>query len=381
MRTPSACVLGDLDMVAPLVLAGIQCAVVAPPGDPARYSRRAMALEWADPQTAPHQLLGLLERHSRTCGEKPVLFYQTDAFTSFVSTYRDRLARHFTFVIASVEHIQALTDKVRFRELAEDALLPVPTTHTLATADDAPLHVPLTFPALIKPPTRDDARWGKVERISKVVEVTDMHHLRALWPRLSGYGGEVVLQELVPGPETAIVSYHCYARAGTVVADFTGAKLRTRPAKYGHSTALSIHYDPEVLELGRDVIRRIGLDGVAKLDFKRTPERRLALLEINPRFNLWHHPAALAGVNLPALVWSDLTGARRPPISAPSSGVCWMSPWDLQAARDEGVPLRAWLTWAHRCQARSMMSARDPLPFLRLCVQRAGRWIRGRRRR
>ena len=43
-----------------------------------------------------------------------------------------------------------------------------------------------------------------------------------------------------------------------------------------------------------------------------TSAGRLHLLEVNPRFNLWHHPAAVAGVNLPALVHADLTGAPRP---------------------------------------------------------------------
>jgi hypothetical protein len=55
-----------------------------------------------------------------------------------------------------------------------------------------------------------------------------------------------------------------------------------------------------------------------------------------------------------------------------------MSPWDLQSARDYGVPLRRWLPWAWRCQAKSMMAWDDPLPFLRLSVQRVGRVLRRR---
>ena len=56
-------------------------------------------------------------------------------------------------------------------------------------------------------------------------------------------------------------------------------------------------------ELGRTLVQRLGLRGVAKFDFKRAADGRLFLLEVNPRFNLWHHPGALAGVNLPALVF------------------------------------------------------------------------------
>ena len=64
-----------------------------------------------------------------------------------------------------------------------------------------------------------------------------------------------------------------------------------------------------------DVVARLGFRGVIKLDFKEDErDGCLYLLEANPRFNLWHHPGAIAGVNLPALVYSDLVspGSARP---------------------------------------------------------------------
>src|SRR3712207_6287869 len=86
---PAACVLGDLDMVAPLALAGIRCAIVTPPGDPARYSRRAAFAGWADPAAEPDRLLDLLLAHGSEQQEKPVLFSQSDAFTLFVGRHRE----------------------------------------------------------------------------------------------------------------------------------------------------------------------------------------------------------------------------------------------------------------------------------------------------
>ena len=62
------------------------------------------------------------------------------------------------------------------------------------------------------------------------------------------------------------------------------------------------------------IVERLALTGVAKLDFKRDPQGNLRLLEINPRFNLWHHAGAIAGVNIPALVYADLAGLPRPPV-------------------------------------------------------------------
>jgi len=126
-------------------------------------------------------------------------------------------------------------------------------------------------------------------------------------------GQDVLAQELVPGPETRIESYHVYVdRSGTIAGEFTGRKIRTLPATCGHSTALEISDAADVRAEGRALAEKLDLRGVAKFDFKRGPDGRLHLLEINPRFNLWHHLGAAAGVNLPAMVYADLTGLPRP---------------------------------------------------------------------
>ncbi len=118
--------------------------------------------------------------------------------------------------------------------------------------------------------------------------------------------------------------------------------------------------------LGAELVRSLELRSVAKLDFKRAQDGSLRFLEVNPRFNLWHHPGAIAGVNLPALMWADLAGVPRQPSGPASAGVTWCSPWDLQGALEWDVPMRDWLPWAWRCEAKSMMSWDDPGPFLRL---------------
>jgi D-aspartate ligase len=180
-----------------------------------------------------------------------------------------------------------------------------------------------------------------------------------------------------PGPETRIESYHVYVdQRGQVVGEFTGQKIRTQPALHGYSTALVVTDKADVIALGRAVVDKLKLVGVAKFDFKRDPDGRLRLLEINPRFNIWHHPGALAGVNLPALVYADMVGLPRPAVSRARAGVRWCLAWrDLPAARASGVPIWAWLPWALGCEAKSAIAWDDPMPLLR----GAWRWISGAR--
>jgi D-aspartate ligase len=374
-RGPEACVLGDLDLVAPLVLAGIPCSIVTPPGDPARYSRRAQYVGWADPDTEPDRLLAVLLEHAAGQSEKPVLFFQSDQFTLFVGRHRETLSPAFHLRVAGQTLLEDLVDKFRFRVLAEHLGLPVPPSRVFDAASDQIDDGPLPLPLLIKPASRDD-RWKELEPASKAIRVDSKRDLTALVPRLIEYGRPVLLQHVVPGPESRIESYHCYVDdGGEPAAEFTGRKIRTRPVEFGRSTALTITDTDDVRQLGREVVSRLGLQGVAKIDFKRDPDGRLWLLEVNPRYTLWLHPAARAGVNIPAMVWADLTGRPRPALSPLRSGVSWCSSWDLQAARQAGVPLSQWASWAWRCEARSMMALDDPLPLLRLALVRARRRI------
>jgi predicted ATP-grasp superfamily ATP-dependent carboligase len=196
--------------------------------------------------------------------------------------------------------------------------------------------------------------------------------LQALWPRLAGLGQQLLAQEFVPGDETRIESYHVYVdRTGGIAAEFTGRKIRTYPTSCGHSTALEISDAVDVKQQGRAAIEKLGLHGVAKLDFKRAPDGRLHLLEINPRFNLWHHLGAVAGVDIPAFVYADLVGLPRPRRQTARAGARWCSiQKDFPAARASGVPLTQWLPWMLGCDAKSAVAWDDPMPLVRSLLYR-----------
>jgi D-aspartate ligase len=362
-----ACVLGDMDLVRPLALAGIPCAVVARRDDPAAFSRHVLTrIERLDAWTEQSAQVAELVRFGRDQDEPPVLFYGGDAELLIVSERREALASAFRFVVPDAGLVQDLVRKDRFAELARRLELPVPASIRLAPRDGPPPPT-LPLPAMIKPITRQDAAWAHAAGRAKAVRVDTEAELCRLWPRLAAAGGDVVAQELIEGPETRIESYHAYIdAAGAVAGEFTGRKLRTLPPDFGHSTALTTTDAPDVADLGRSVARRLGLTGLLKADFKRTARGELRLLEVNPRFSLWHHVGAVAGVNLPALVYADLTGTPRPGAATARPGVTWISPWqDFQASRAAGVSPVRWLTWLARCPARSILAWDDPMPFLR----------------
>jgi predicted ATP-grasp superfamily ATP-dependent carboligase len=190
-------------------------------------------------------------------------------------------------------------------------------------------------------------------------------------PAVRGYHADFLLQESVEGGEERIVSYHAYVREGGEIAgELTGRKVRTYPRTHGLSTHVEITDDVEVRLAGRRVLRQTGFHGVVKLDFKRdSRDGRLWLLELNPRFTLWNHPGAVAGVDLPRLVYDDLTGGPRRVAGPARAGVRWMLVRaDLKAAREahtagEGSLLR-WGWELATASIREDLMLTDPMPSI-----------------
>jgi predicted ATP-grasp superfamily ATP-dependent carboligase len=379
---PLACVLGDTDLVRPLGLAGIRCAVVTRPDSPKAYSRYVdVRIGWADNWADADRMRANLLGFAAETPVPPILLYQYDGDLLFVSRNRAALAERFRFTIADGELIERLIDKTRFHELAVERGLPVPATTVVTPAGEAgPPELPLAFPVILKPVTRRDSTWRPVAGSAKALLVDSPAALAEVWPRLERAGLGMVAQEHVAGGEERIESYHAYVdERGEVAGEFTGRKIRTLPPRLGFTTACEITDEGDVRELGRHCMSALGLRGVAKVDFKRSPSGELTLLEVNPRFNLWHLPGAVAGVNLPALVYADLAGLPRQRAELVRPGIRWSIPWnDLRAARQQGVGLARWLRWQARCETRHIVAANDPMPFLRgFAWRRMRRRLRG----
>ena len=358
---PPAAVVGDLDLVRPLGLAGVRPSVVCPEGHPTRFSR--FAAGWID--SAGPDLADRLVAWAQALPERPLLFIQTDAGLRLFVEASERLEAALRFVMPPAELVTDLLDKARFQALAERAELPIPAARWVAAGDPAGA-AGLPAPFIVKPASRARAWWDLVGW-SKVVRIDAPEEWDRLAPQLAERGIDVLLQEYVPGGEDRVESYHFYADAGgTVRGEFTGRKLRTRPADFGISTALLTTDAPDVRAAGRTAVERLGLRGPAKLDFKRAPDGTLRLFEVNPRFTLWAHLGFRAGVNLPALMVAELTGAPFPPLARARPGVRWMEPrQDVAAVREQGGSLVRWAPWALRCEAKSGAALDDPMPILR----------------
>jgi len=236
------------------------------------------------------------------------------------------------------------------------------------------MDVDLKFPFIIKPLLRSQPLWAPLAGMQKAVRINSDTELEEFRSRNAAAEIDLLAQELVDGPESSIESYQIYMdEGGKVAGEFTGRKIRTHPKTFGHSCSLEIADLPDTRELGRRLARKLKLRGVAEFEFKRAPNGELFLLEVNSRFNLWHHVGAAAGVNIPAIVYADLLGQPRPAAKQARAGVRWLRPWqDFLSSRAAGVPLATWLRWAANCEVKRGLSWDDPIAPLAGAVWRTG---------
>jgi D-aspartate ligase len=360
---PFACVIGGVELVRALGAAGIHSLVVGP--DCQRLRRSRFAVRAPVPESGP--LADVLLEVAAGLDEPPVIFTDHDEALLELSRERERLAPAVRFLLPPADLVDDLTDKGRFQDLARRLDLPVPPGRRIDPAQEDPADVELGFPLVLKPvPFRNHAWRETFGGAAKALRVDDRAQLEERWPQLLATGLQFLAQELVAGDETHVVSYHVYIdRRGAVAGEFTGRKIRTFPAEFGMSSSLVTTTDEPLVRAGRDAVERLGLLGPAKLDFKRDAGGRLYLLEVNPRFTLWVQPGAVAGVNLAAIAYADLTGTPSPNGATARAGVRWISPRnDLAAARASGVPLYRWLPWAIRCETNQASAWNDPGPAL-----------------
>ncbi len=385
---PSAVLLGGLTLLRPLGEAGIPVLVATGNADnPAllsRYCRGMLPLpsQWDESQVSE----ALLEAGARLVardGTRPVLFYGTDDHLRLLIRQEQRLARYYRFLLNPTALAHTLLDPLAFAREARRLMLPVPRSYVWSEVPDASdLATVHTAPGevIVKPTNKFDWEHSPVFRglFAERGKARIYPSAAALLadPVAQRLRDQLFVQDYIPGDDRQIFSFHGFAdESSRLLAAFVGRKIRTYPPYTGESAYLELVSGLTELEaLGQEIVARLGLRGVFKMDFKRDlRDGRFYLLEINARFNLWHQLGAVNGINLPAIAYAYLTHralatAVPRPIADPR--VRWLNfALDRRAFRDThrgGVItyLRYLASLASMRMVYRLFSWRDPLPFL-----------------
>ena len=212
--------------------------------------------------------------------------------------------RHAT-LCPSADAYAAAVDKFAILAAARRAGLDVP--RTVLIEDPAMLDAlpeGFAYPVILKARRsrfwRDD-RWlsGGVATLASAADLVDAKSD-------PGFSGGALLQEFVPGHGEAVF---LLVHGGECLATFAHERLREKPPSGGVSVLRrSIAPDPALLSGSTKLLAEIGLNGVAMVEFRRSPDGTAALMEINPRFWGSLQLAIDAGVDFPALLVAAANG-------------------------------------------------------------------------
>ena len=238
----------------------------------------------------------------------------TDWTLGPLSAQRDRFNGVCRLALPPHSSLEPAADKYRTLELAESLGIEVPRTWLITTnADLAPL-AQISFPAVVK--DRFSVRWlGGKAVFGSVAYAHSQSDLKSKVTERLGAAIDVLVQEFVPGLG---IGFSCFIADGEVFLPFQWQRVReVDPRGSASSCRRSLPLDAETVSLSGRLIAQIGFEGIAMVEYKKTTDGRLILMEINGRpWGSIGLPVA-CGIDYPQHLIEWCLHGTLPPLSIP----------------------------------------------------------------
>jgi predicted ATP-grasp superfamily ATP-dependent carboligase len=294
-------------------------------------------------------LLQCLLELGRTLPAKGVLFPSGDISLELISERREVLNAYYLFALPAKEVIRLALNKREFYRFAKQRGYLVPLTafpRDEAEVEEVSREIP--YPCLLKP-FQPDASWRQRFPDVKAFEVASPQDLMRYYRALRRLHPEILVQEVIPGPDSRLFFSLTYFDGQRVLGMFTGRKLRQFPPYYGTSCMAESIWNPWVAEETVRLLKELGYRGYGSVEFKWDPrDERFKIIEFTPRTWFPHGLSTACGVNLPYTMYQSVLGL---PVEEPRGfpeGVRWIhEERDLQSAlrmwRQGKLTVREWL--------------------------------------
>ena len=273
-----------------------------------------------NPDQQPEEWVRFMLDLAATLPGRPALISSSDQFVTAIATHSQVLRDHY--ILSPGAHLQGLlADKQTQYDLAANHDMPMPRT-AYATGEEQVVGfaTDARFPCLLKPTHfRQWQRFPAGHPLShqKVAIARDRDHLVELYRLASAVNPLVILQEIIEGADTDKRVYlGCYDSRGERIGHAMFRELRCDPVGFGPASVSEPVDDPETDTVCDAFLRRIGYVGICEIEMKwDSNDKRVKLIEANPRLSGGGDAAPYAGVDLPWLHYLDLIGQRVVPVA------------------------------------------------------------------
>ena len=267
--------------------------------------------------------------------KKLILVPCADYYLEYIAKNRDVIEKYFCNKFISYELLERFSTKEKFRQLCKQYSLPCPETVICEKKDRLAVidKLPFNFPIIVKPNNSNsrDYLHCRFEGKKKVFFVWTKAEYTDIITKMnaSGYDGNLIIQELIPGDDTAMRVLTCYSdNAGKVKFMFLGQPVieEYAPLAIGNYAAILTDYNEGIFAEIKKFLEEIGYVGFSNFDMKldkRSGEYKF--FEINPRQGRSSYSVTAAGYNLAVLLAEHCVYETDPDIVYADTDRLWLS--------------------------------------------------------
>jgi D-aspartate ligase len=285
-----------------------------------------------------------------------------------VARAKQALERYFVVDCPDADVVERFIDKRHTYDLAAERGIPIPRTLVPEGPEDLEaFHEQVMYPCLVKPRESHRYVW---HFSTKLAVVESLGEMRSAYRAAVDAGVDVVIQEMIPGPDSNGVNYNAYRWGDEILAECTARKVRLAPPRFGVPRVVVSADVPAVVAPGRAILEALGLEGFACTEFKYDArDRTFKLLEVNGRHNLSSLLSIRCGLNFPWISYRHRTTGERPAAVRARTGLYWIDetediPHSATRAGRDSRPLRELMRPWVRDHVFAVYDADDPAPLL-----------------
>lgn len=246
--------------------------------------------------------------------DKIVCISSNETYARGLVANKDKLDPRIVFNYVSLDFLDSLMMKDLFYEKYKDSgFLPKTIIYDL----NDKLKIDFDFPVIIKPNDVIDFNHIEFAGKKKIYKLNNMDEVNYTLDcfRKSTYKGKLIIQEYIPGDDSALHDgvVYCSSKGKCELFAFAQIGLQEHTSKMIGNAACLINgfstngYDKKVIMDFKKFMEKINFKGLAELDIKYDKrDGKYKILEINARQGRCSYYVAAAGYNLVKLVVDDL---------------------------------------------------------------------------
>lgn len=293
------------------------------------------------------QELLLSETHPELQGS--LLIPGSDVAINFIAKNRESLERRFMIEHNTAQMQLALLDKRETLILARSTGVATPNFWDVKNEDELnKIRQSVVFPVMVKPIISHE--FIKVFGQKLFIIENDFDQL-AEKVRLSWAENlEVMVIEMIPGPDSQLSSYYTYIDANHHRHfDYTKSIVRRFPVNRGLACYHKSTWLPETAKAGKKFFQGIGFTGLGNIEFKLDPrDNTLKVIEANARFTAAQELIVRSGAPIDFIYYCVATGQPAPKYSKYNENLTyWYGLRDilafLEMQKSGSITTRQWI--------------------------------------